>query len=104
MESADGKTLVEHHRLRGMGHGTPLCVSGPDSCGLAAPFMLDVGISSSLESAIAWAIADGALHAERSTILPFTRLRSEPAGAAPGRGVDVNAIITSALRSAGLMK
>jgi len=54
---AGGQGVVEHHRLHGMGHGTPIATVGPDACGSAGPFLLDVGVASSLEIASGWGIA-----------------------------------------------
>ena len=43
----DGTPLVEHHAIAGMGHGVPIG-PGPEDAplGEAAPFILDVGLSS----------------------------------------------------------
>ena len=52
---ADGHTLVEEHRVVGMTHGTPIRTSGRVSGrGVAGPFFLDVGISSTLDIARSW--------------------------------------------------
>jgi feruloyl esterase len=55
--SADGKISVEHHRIAGMSHGTPVRTQGKDSCGAVGRYMLDVNISSSFEIAKGWGLA-----------------------------------------------
>lgn len=103
--SSSGETLVEYHVVRGMGHGAPLSASGPDACGSAAPYMLDIGISSSLECAREWGLADGEWRGSRPQVSrPTTLPMPTPSRPSAKTGVDINAIITSALRSAGLMK
>ncbi|MFC7474227.1 alpha/beta hydrolase family esterase [Dankookia sp. GCM10030260] len=41
----DGMPLLEHHAIAGMGHGVPISTGGAP-LGEAAPFILDVGVSS----------------------------------------------------------
>ena len=55
--SPAGEVLVESNLIHGLGHGTPLHTSGPDGVGTAAPYMLEAGVSSSLEIARFWGIA-----------------------------------------------
>lgn len=52
-----GEVLIESHLLRRFGHGTPLAIGGPDGVGAAAPYMLEAGVSSTLEIARFWGIA-----------------------------------------------
>ena len=109
--------------IAGMGHGTPL----GDGLGTPGPFMLDVGISSTLEIARFWGIAEenaGTARAmqpvptanaamPRAAPLPDTspgtpppRPAAEPASSdepAPHPG-GVKKIIEDALRAAGLMR
>lgn len=54
--SASGDVQVELNQLRGLGHGTPLSTRGEDGLGRAAPYMLEAGVSSSLEIARFWKI------------------------------------------------
>lgn len=52
---ASGHALVEEHRVIGMAHGTPIRTAGrAPGRGIAGPFFLDVGISSTLNIARAW--------------------------------------------------
>jgi hypothetical protein len=57
LSPATGEVLVESHLIPGMGHGAPLSTRGPDGLGAVAPFMLEAGVSSSLEIARFWGIA-----------------------------------------------
>ncbi len=101
--SPTGDPVVELHRIPGMGHGTPLDTGGVDGSGVAGPYLLDVGISSSLEIALGWGIATagGAGRRERpaAAAAPGT---SEGPSARPSIGI--TAVIEQALRSAGLMR
>jgi poly(hydroxyalkanoate) depolymerase family esterase len=115
--SPGGEVLVERHLLDGLGHGTPLKTGGEDPIGSAAPFMLEAGISSSLEIARFWGIAPPATaNAANPEAEPF---REEPATAAwPPENLadnvvaavakhvppDVTQVIEKALRSAGLKR
>jgi poly(hydroxyalkanoate) depolymerase family esterase len=55
--SAEGKAAVSLHLIEGMGHGTPLASRGIDASGRAGPYLLDVGVNSSLEIIQAWGVA-----------------------------------------------
>ncbi len=96
--SLQGEAVVELHRIPAMGHGTPLSTSGPDGSGTAGPFLLEVGVSSSLEIALGWGIAE----MPRRTAPPGPRPQPEPKPH-PGPG-GVAGVIEQALRAAGLMK
>jgi poly(hydroxyalkanoate) depolymerase family esterase len=114
---AQGEVRVEAYIVPGMGHGTPLRTSGEGACGRAAPYMLDVGISSTTRIAQRWGIirdAD-ALHAKahalthRATYAPAygepRRLHGRRIETPLPRAVSgVGKVIEDALRAAGLMK
>jgi poly(hydroxyalkanoate) depolymerase family esterase len=114
--SRDGVCLVERRLIGGMGHGTPLSTGGPDGVGRAGPFLLESGVSSSLELARFWGVAGVAQASEpaapRAAPAPAARrpMLREPAqtgGPAPGAANDehgVGAVINRALRAAGLLK
>ena len=96
--STDGVVLIDDYRIAGMGHGTPLSTRGETACGVAMPYMLDVGISSTWQIAQEWALLDG---------------EERPRSAKPAAPVEATAIpqtagvqatIEAALRSAGLMR
>jgi feruloyl esterase len=126
----DGIDLVEAYTITGMAHGAPLATGKSDTaCGKAGAFLLEVGISSSHHIATFFGLTGrGALYREKSVIeaaipafapavssrvevIPDERVEileenaDEPhfGDANPDR-VDVMAIITKALTSAGLMK
>jgi poly(hydroxyalkanoate) depolymerase family esterase len=47
-KDANGDTRLEAYSIAGMTHGVPLATAGADGCGLASPFFLDAGISSTV--------------------------------------------------------
>jgi poly(hydroxyalkanoate) depolymerase family esterase len=111
----DGKALIEMNLLAGLGHGTPLAAGGEDPIGEVAPFMLEAGVSSSLEIARFWGLApaDTSSQAEGWSAageapepMP-SRARglgqSVIAAVSPHVSDDVRRVITKALSSAGLM-
>lgn len=55
---ADGVTRMEMIRIPGMGHGTPIAPQA--GCGVAAPYMLDMGLCSTRIIAHGWGIAAAA--------------------------------------------
>jgi poly(hydroxyalkanoate) depolymerase family esterase len=126
----DGIDLVEAYTITGMAHGAPLATGESDTaCGKAGAFLLEVGISSShhiasffgLTGRVALrrdkSVGEAAIPAfapvvpddvefipdERVEILEENAGEPDFADANPDR-VDVMAIITKALTSAGLMK
>ena len=114
----DGRVAVEAYEVIGMGHGTPLAVSGPGACGVASPYMLDAGISSTRHIAAFWRLAeegaampveveaglDIAPSARGPDPIPFPlRNDANQFRQASGR-VNVGAIIEQALRRAGIMR
>jgi len=110
-EHTKGGSRVEHVEMRGMGHGTPIRTSGSSAVGHAAPYVLDVGIASSVELLDFWGIAVAPAAVKPST-LPVPARRPEPVGVRrlrptappPLREQGVEKIINDALRAAGLMK
>ena len=101
---ADGTELLEAHTIAGMGHGTPLNTKGNDGLGTPAPFMLDVGISSTRHIANFWGIAAfGNPAASRTEAAPQSPRRELAAASPELASTGVRKIIEDALRSAGLM-
>lgn len=112
--AVNGDVAVETNIVSGMAHGTPLATGGEDPIGHAAPFMIEVGTSSTLEIAHFWGL----------TPKPARPDHTPTAGRPPGRrpqddaglGVrvmsavsahvtpKVGKVINDALRAAGLMK
>jgi poly(hydroxyalkanoate) depolymerase family esterase len=110
-----GDEVIDSYTITDMAHGTPLATGPGDmACGESAPFMLDVGISSTYHIAKffgltgARALAKAAEGAERPGILHGEVLEPEPATDARAKSPpprnDIGAIITRALEAAGLMK
>jgi feruloyl esterase len=121
----DGADVVESYTITGMAHGTPLATA--THCGTAGPFLLETGISSSYHIAQFFGLTGEArvsepaaarIEAERAPLAPdevefipdervevLNGKSEEPkSGAKHEPGIDVMAIITKALTSAGLMK
>lgn len=104
---AAGAIVVEHHAIHGMGHGTPLKTRGVDAIGMTGPYLLDVGVSSTLEILHSWGLASryaqtGA-NSPKSDAIYSEDVVGRPAAARHPR-IDVGAVINDALRSAGLLK
>ncbi|KAB0682062.1 extracellular catalytic domain type 1 short-chain-length polyhydroxyalkanoate depolymerase [Aureimonas leprariae] len=119
--AADGRAVLKAYTIAGMGHGTPLNTSGLDSCGVAGPFMLDVGISSTCHDARSWGLLDPATVVDTgskrekaawpagdgtgkptlSQLDPQGLLRP---GHTNGTSSAIGGVIENALRKAGLMR
>ena len=101
----DGGVAVELHRVSGLGHGTPIATAGTDGCGTPGPWLLDVGVPSSLEIARSWGIAgtrrSEAPHRSAPDRDQPASLRPRSPALAPARAADT---ISSALRRAGLLR
>jgi len=74
-----GAPVVERFVIHGLGHGAPLATLGPDGCGAAGPFLLEAGVSSSLQIAKFWGVADTVYAAASKSARP------EPQGGNPER-------------------
>jgi poly(3-hydroxybutyrate) depolymerase len=107
-----GRALIEVHSIAGMGHGTPIDARLVEGGSTIAPFMLDVGISSTLEIARFWGLAPvadaaglKARPASRSETLfnAATTPKPTPQPVNP-RSTGIGKVIEDALRAAGLMK
>lgn len=114
-----GRELIEEYSIAGMGHGVPLDTRGQQHYGEAAPYMLEAGISSTLQIARFWGIADaGALVADdvgADAALQPSDIENTPeiappaftsmAGhAASSQSAKIRKVIEDALRTAGLMR
>ncbi|MGZ3275523.1 MAG: extracellular catalytic domain type 1 short-chain-length polyhydroxyalkanoate depolymerase [Caulobacteraceae bacterium] len=115
-----GETVLERHVIAGLGHGTPLASEGPHGAGGPGPFLLEAGVSSSLELLRFWKVVPapraearpGQQQASAETSVPavvITHVRERPVASDSG-GPDrtdgssgIGAIINKALRAAGLM-
>jgi poly(hydroxyalkanoate) depolymerase family esterase len=119
--SGTGEELIESYTIPAMAHGAPLAVGeANDQCGVAGAFLLDVGISSSYHIAKFWGLAGrahaaplrerrlGPASAPRPVTAMATRAKEKPELVHPSPAAvspqDIGAIITNALKAAGLMK
>jgi poly(hydroxyalkanoate) depolymerase family esterase len=126
----DGDALIEAYTITGMAHGVPIDPHGEDGCGAAAPFILDMGISSTRHIARFWGLADrtsqtsSAPHRPAQIIQADYRAQDQTSGRAvrieTGSGGDTSAadrstsaqpahqdlqeIIATSLKAAGLLK
>jgi poly(hydroxyalkanoate) depolymerase family esterase len=100
--STDGEIAVELHRIAGLAHGTPIAADGEDGCGAPAPWILEAGVSSSLEIARFWGLT--AVSMERRRPKDAGRRAPAPSQVGVRTPADVGETITRALRSAGLMR
>jgi poly(hydroxyalkanoate) depolymerase family esterase len=131
--NGSGDELIESYSIPNMAHGTPLATGDADEqCGAAGPFLLEVGISSSYHIAKFFDLTRdrtpiGSMQSRTATITPEEPLvggakanpQPEPlegevldkhfrmperADVAPSSPLDIGAVITDALKAAGLMK
>ncbi len=96
-----GRELIEHYQISGMDHGTPL--DPTTGYGKAAPYMLDVGISSTVQIARAWGLTPSFERraSPRTTGAPDS---SHVHQSSPASVDGIQEVIERAMRSAGLMK
>ena len=126
--SGAGDEVIESYTIPHMAHGTPLAAGDADhQCGVAGPFLLEVGISSSYHIAKFFGLtavrsAREMMRKEIRTFGPDVQDESENMAAQPSKplegevlepnfqsplnhpSVDIGAVITKALKAAGLMK
>ena len=128
--NAAGDDMLEEYVLTGMAHGTPLATGDAENAyGVAGPFLLDVGISSSYHIAKFWGLTETAAGTaparaaaepaarvtglslpDRAPASERTREHATSGGTGarterkPNSPIDVGAVISKALRAAGLMK
>lgn len=98
-----GMDAIELYRIPGMAHGTP--VDASTGYGRGAPFMLDVGVSSTVQIARSWGLAASFERRERAHVPAYAEppaTHQRPSGG--GTGNSIQSVIENALRSAGLMK
>jgi poly(hydroxyalkanoate) depolymerase family esterase len=125
----DGRDVIESYMITGMPHGTPIDPAAADGVGVAAPYMLDAGISSTHHIARFWGLDGGSVDkrpapVERSVPMTLEHapaptsagpqpvatdkplggvLLSKPSPSRPA-ATGVQKVIEDALRAAGLMK
>jgi feruloyl esterase len=116
--NAAGEDVIEEYVITGMAHGTPLATGdGENNYGVAGPFLLEAGISSSYHIAHFWGLTEPVLargpakepeSADPEPSRPEEAPVSESDGAMRRKHgslqfPDVGAMIAKALRAAGLM-
>lgn len=107
-----GRAVIEEYRITGMGHGTPLAVSGDDRCGQAGAYMLDASISSTRHIGRFWGLIPADEAREGAAPRPAMRERQvvpsdrtpHPEQAEHPGPTDIGKVIQDALRTAGLMR
>jgi poly(hydroxyalkanoate) depolymerase family esterase len=117
-----GRDVIECYRIPKMAHGTPLAAGDShDQCGVPGAYLLEVGISSSYHIAKFWGLTGHPRRAAQRTptrkVLPRQQRQvtttTPPSARAPVPGtpaptgpgaIDIHAVITKALKSAGLWK
>jgi hypothetical protein len=115
-----GEDVIESYTIPRMAHGTPLAAGDShDKCGTPGAFLLDVGISSSYHIAKFWGLTgrlrrfvDTGKPAQTRPAPPNGQRQGSPTPPPPPRGpaptgtraIDIHAVITKALKSAGLWK
>ncbi|WP_275785994.1 extracellular catalytic domain type 1 short-chain-length polyhydroxyalkanoate depolymerase [Pararhizobium gei] len=99
--SSAGEDVIELYQISGLAHGTPLDVAS--GYGKSGPFMLDVGISSTLHIARSWGLV--ASFDRRPSAAP------QPAADVSGQSMPdaetvnpIQSVIEKALRTAGLLR
>jgi poly(hydroxyalkanoate) depolymerase family esterase len=115
-DAAPGGALIELNLVHGLGHGTPLSTLRPQDVGSPAPFLLECGVSSTLEIARVWGLdasapghldtaAETPAQPPRANTLPPTGVAAQVLGSIE-RHVPrpIQDVIAQSLRAAGLMK
>ncbi len=95
-----GRSAIELFLIEGMSHGTPLDVA--TGYGKAAPFLLDVGVSSTLQIASTWGLIPA--NPKKASTTDIARATTPPREDGGQHPSGVQEIIEGALRKAGLMK
>ena len=99
--NAEGRDLIEEYRIAGMGHGTPITTGGRPGDGIAGPFILDVGLSSTLALAASWKLVPAVNPVARADIDASEASRPKLDTHQDG---SITKTIEDALRAAGLMR
>jgi feruloyl esterase len=98
-----GEDVIEEYLITGMAHGTPLATGdGDNQYGVAGPFLLEAGISSSYRIAQFWGLTKDA--SSRQQPRPTTQSKPQELARVSPTNPDVGDVIARALRAAGLMK
>ncbi len=104
------RATIELNLVPGLGHGVPLAAAGQGGLGTAGPYMLEAGISSSMEIARFWGLADGAVApavaepADAARPTPHVVGDQAKAGLSAHIPSGVRRVIAKALKRAGLRR
>jgi poly(hydroxyalkanoate) depolymerase family esterase len=116
-KDANGGTRLEAYSIAGMAHGVPLAKEGTDACGIAGPFFLEAGISSTALIARFWGLETAVARkrsaqmqpaktiAAKSVLHPSAVLAEPPRAQnddGGGLAADPGTVIEAAFRAAGL--
>lgn len=105
---ASGREVIEEYSIAGMGHGTPLDTRDADAVGVASPYMLEAGISSTRHIAQFWGLLGDETRRPAPTpagAQPKPQATKPQASVAPLPVASGAAkVIEDALRAAGLMR
>jgi poly(hydroxyalkanoate) depolymerase family esterase len=98
--SDDGRAVVEHHRIEGLGHSVSISSRSGATFGGPSRYTTDTGVASCFEVALSWGIAErlpeeASVSAGSEPLLKPHRRPPTPA---------VATVINDALRSAGLLR
>jgi poly(hydroxyalkanoate) depolymerase family esterase len=99
-KDASGRNAIDHYRIVGMGHGTP--VDATTGYGRPAAHMLDAGISSTVHIARGWGLTPSFERRERAAMPDASHVAAQQGQ--PSKPDGIQEVIESALRAAGLMK
>jgi len=103
-----GALRMEEHLIAGMNHGAPLTSAAGEGVGVAGPFMLDVGISSTLEIARFFGLLTAPTPSDEAEAQAQPRRRKKDTAPAekPQQALlsTVEKTIAEALRKAGLLR
>ena len=99
-----GELRIEEHLIAGMNHGAPLTSAKGEGLGVAGPFMLDVGISSTLEIARFFGLVTNAATKNKPTPPAVAQAATVLAADLQTVVTTVEKTIAEALRKAGLLR
>jgi poly(hydroxyalkanoate) depolymerase family esterase len=102
-KDASGRPMVELNMLGGLDHGAPVATGGDDPLGETAPYVLETGVSSSLEIARFWGLATGSPGLK--AVANRASGGEQAVGAVtPHLASDIARVIGKALAAAGLIR
>lgn len=96
--SDDGRAVVEHHRIEGLGHSVAISGRPGETFGRPSRYTTDTGVASCFEIALSWGIA------ERRSEEAGASSGSEPLSHRSSLASAASTVINEALRSAGLLR